>query len=203
MKKLSIVVIPLLIISIIINVFLYQENQAYELYLSEQLRNTISPLSSSILRNEEILREIVAREKITATQVEDLNNNYYNIAKSYQTILHTGIKTKKIPPHYISNRPTLIFADELPNYFRSFVEESSVEIISHQFNHEEYKEILKVANLHFQLAELIDDKIVGAKTDGMTSEYWSYPHYNNAVSKTYWIELLSEMETIAINFQLY
>jgi hypothetical protein len=192
-----IAIIALLVISVVLNVMLYQKNNTYELYLSQELNNMVSPLSSSILENEQILLKVLESEQITLEQADRLNSNFGEIGMRYQSILYMGINTNKISPGEISNRPTVELFRPLSDFFEAIIDNEN-ELSVYRLNDKEYKQIENITHMHVELAKVIEEQVKGATTEGMTGEYWDNPNYKKSINNDHWIVVLKEIDSYSI-----
>jgi PhoPQ-activated pathogenicity-related protein len=78
--------ILLLLISIITNVFLYNANTKYEKYLSTQIANHVVQISQSALYNLGIIQDVLASNKLTEADAEELEMSFKDLVTGVQSI---------------------------------------------------------------------------------------------------------------------
>jgi hypothetical protein len=202
-KTLLYIIIPVLIISLIFNGIQYSNNKAYEAYLSQELNNMVSHLSSSILKNEQILLEVVDQKQLTKKQAENLYLNYRTIGIQHQELLFLGKNTNKISSGEILNRPATELMPQLRSYFEEFFDNNDDATSIYTLSETDIKNIENITAMSEAVANAVRRFIPGATTDGMTSDYWNDPKVNNSLNHNYWIKVLQEIDRYSFHTLVY
>ena len=204
-KKTVFIMVPLLIISLVFNGIQFSSNKAYEAYLTEELNNMVSRLSSSILKSEEILLDVVEQKQLTKEQANGLYRNLRTIGIHHQEILFLGQKTKKIAAgsSEISNRTATELMPQLRSYFQHFFDEEAEDTATYSLSKNDLINIENIVIMSVEIADVIRNNIPGASTSGMPSEYWNDPKVRNSINEEYWINVLKAIDQYTFHTLVY
>ncbi len=204
-KKTVFIIVPLLIISLVFNGIQFSNNKAYEAYLTEELNNMVSSLSSSILKSEEILLDVVEQKQLTKEQADDLYKYLRSVGLYHQEILFLGQKTKKIAAgsSEVSNRTATELMPQLRRYLQHFFDENAEETATYSLSKNDLKNIENIVIMSVEIADVVRANIPGASTSGMPSEYWNDPKVRNSVNEQYWINVLKAIDQYSFHTLVY
>ncbi|WP_407272991.1 hypothetical protein [Radiobacillus sp. PE A8.2] len=80
-------ILLLLISSAVFGYIHFKQNNKYEKYLSHQLTNEVSTLSSATVLNDYLLEDVLSTEKITKSHLSAMKTNYVNTLEAGNKVL--------------------------------------------------------------------------------------------------------------------
>ena len=192
-SKKTLIVIILALIAV--NIIQFKGNIGYEKYLSQKIQNSVSHLSSSILENDFILEEAINSREITNRNLNNLGINFLEITikhRELNDIYSIKSELKDVRPSTVQiadDCSMFISMKMLGNYGNQY------KIIKDEYTiklSDEYIESMKIMQKVIkEWANIINDNVVGATSDGMKSIYWD--KYDNAINNKYWKCILDEL----------
>lgn len=105
--------IKIILLSLVVVVFFvyainqYLEKQRYESYLSMQVANDFSRLSSSVINNEKMYNEILQSGTISLQEVMNLYHNNYETVRIAQEYQNFAIDLRRLGRDEVNNSPSL------------------------------------------------------------------------------------------------
>lgn len=210
------VIITLLIIALFlisaIAVNKYIENQRYERYMSLQVANSISRLSTDLLLNREIYNNIIDLDTITLEQLELLEGNNNSLSMTTQDLRILAIDLKRIQ-HEDTSNATANNASDIGYFFRRLTwdkaENEGIDIESRvnmlpdelsstaefSLEKDEKKKIEMIRDLNERWINVVANNINGL-SEGQTfnPDIYFDSYRDNAIKLDFWVDLIVQME---------
>lgn len=208
--------IKIILLSLVVVVFFvyainqYLEKQRYESYLSIQVANDFSRLSSSVINNEKMYNEILQSGTISLQEVMNLYHNNYEIVRIAQEYQNFAIDLRRLGRDEVNNSPSLN-ASDIAWFFQRLIwniaEEEGIEHSIEQFPYalgreenysldEEFLEKITVVNeLNKRWVHVIETYVEGAKELSTSNPDVYFDKYrDSAIKDDYWIDVVLQMD---------
>lgn len=200
------IVIGLLMISVFVNYKYYKVNDRYELYLSGEMANQISPLATSIFENADILEKVLQDEVITRELTEVIESNFRQIGMQSQDILYQASRFDRIG-HEVKNIAALKNSD-IRYYFEKIKRDlDEGEKIS--LTHEQVEQIKVYKTLVDEYKKIIDNELIAVPVKDSVSDNIAHIHYGmpegywdayreEGITHDYWVNIILKMANPSI-----
>ncbi|MCZ0701677.1 hypothetical protein J2T56_000115 [Natronobacillus azotifigens] len=208
--------IKIILLSLVVVVFFvyainqYLEKQRYESYLSMQVENDFSRLSSSVINNEKMYNEILQSGTISLQEVMNLYHNNYEIVRIAQEYQNFAIDLRRLGRDEVNNSPSLN-ASDIAWFFQRLIwniaEEEGIEQSIEQFPYalgreenysldEEFLEKITVVNeLNKRWVHVIEIYVEGAKElSNANSDVYFDKYRDHAIKDDYWVDVVLQMD---------
>ncbi len=181
-KRVISITMILLVVFIITLFYLFnterKQNHQYEGYLSQQIGNEMSKMSSLFKENADVWREITSTKTMTKDQIAKLNFNY-------NRVIHNKIEMQQLETYLKVDRdnqnPQYSFYDSILGITEDFLKHIESNRIKNSYSftvsdEEDIKTIKAIQSLHkewlplFEEYENVQDKTV---TDYYWVDFWS------------------------------
>lgn len=212
------IIIPLLSIALILVSILgvnkYIENERYESYISLDVANKISRITTDLLQNQKIYNDIIHSDTITLEQVELLYENNYSLGKKAQELEHLATSLKRIDREDISNI-TANNASDIGYFFSEFIwdkaegvgidrdstvyhlpyELPSSQEFTLELDEKEKIEMTRELNEHW--INTVAKNVAGLSEEQVFNPDLYFKSYqDDAINSTFWVDLIVQMEAV-------
>lgn len=197
-KKILLIFSAIFLVLIIFGYVQFSQNQKYELYLSNHVSKKTADLSIAILRNNDLLKQVIETKSVSKIDAEKLAAQFENVRELSQDLYNIA------SPYYLAkvshsklNNKTASVAAEVHRYIYNLnmntgEKESNVLIDKHLniFN--------KIKTINDKWLNVIKANVKGISDGELTIKYYDLYH-DIAVTKDYWVDIVKEFSKIEYN----
>lgn len=218
-KYISLLLGIALLLAITIGVNQYFEKQRYERYLSLQVANDFSELSSAIINNQRIYSEILTTNEISFEQAESLYKNNYAIVRLTQNYQNLARLLKFVSDSELSNLPTNN-ASSIAYFFEHLIwgigenegltnKENRVFHLpfelaafgSFQLEDIDIEKIDKIRQLNELWVNVLTENITGVSSERIVDPDIYFETYKEtAVKSRFWLDVVAKMDEVTKKF---
>uniref|UniRef100_UPI00388E0C86 hypothetical protein n=1 Tax=Radiobacillus sp. PE A8.2 TaxID=3380349 RepID=UPI00388E0C86 len=206
----AIVAVIIIVISIF-GVRQYLENQRYESYLSMQIANDVSRLTSAIRVNQTIYDELLNSSSLSQEQVETLFHNNYsivNIAQEHKNLVSQFNRSDQDLDNIPANK-----ASDIAYYFKGLIwdiaERQGIYVAnkttqfpielskseSYSIKDKELEKIEIIKKMNDIWLQAIANNVEGVLVEGkMNSDIFFDTYVEKGITSHYWVNVALEME---------